>query len=144
MKRTLALGLLAVGLLLAGCGGGDDNGGEKQSLNLETFTSPNGNIGCIADENQVRCDIRDKEWPVPPNDDCDLDYGNGLSVADGPGEIVCAGDTAMNDGPSLGEGNINMVGPFECESIEAGEGIRCENVQTSHGFELSTERFKTY
>lgn len=138
--RSSAAALLA-GLAIAGCGGGS---GEKQSLNLETFTSPDRNIGCVADDDMVRCDIRRKTWQVKPDPSCSLDYGNGLSVADGPGEIVCAGDTAMNNGPVLGQGSINMVGPFECETDEAGGSMRCENVSTGHGFEMSAAGYEVF
>lgn len=147
-KRTIRSSVLAVllaGLALAGCGGGeepDDPG--KPSLNLETFTSPDGNIGCIADNEQVRCDIGEKTWKVKRDPSCQLDYGQGLAVADGPGEIVCAGDTTMSDGPPLGPGSINMVGQFECETGEAGDRMRCENLDTGHGFELSPDRYELF
>lgn len=143
--RTSFLAVLLAGLTIAGCGGGNEPADPgKQSLNLETFTSPDGNIGCIADNDQVRCDIGEKTWKVKRDPDCQLDYGQGLAVADGPGEIVCAGDTTMNNGPALGPGNINMVGPFECETSEAGDSIRCENLQTTHGFELSPNRHELF
>ncbi|MBN8866616.1 MAG: hypothetical protein J0H98_03585 [Solirubrobacterales bacterium] len=137
--RSSALVLL-VGLAVAGCGADKQ---EKLSLNLDTFTSPSGNIGCIADDSMVRCDIAKHDWTVKPNPKCQLDWGNGLSVAGGPGRIVCAGDTTMNSGSALATDKINMVGPFECQS-EGEDGMRCENMTTGHGFELSPERYDTF
>lgn len=143
IPRSIAA-LAAAGLILTGCGGGDGDPG-KPSLNLRGFTTPAGNIGCIAAAGTVRCDIARHTWRVKPNPDCPVDWGNGLSIArHGKGRIVCAGDTVMNDGPALGPGSINMVGPFECESGETGDSMRCENLRTSHGFELSPSSWRTY
>ena len=132
---------LAAGFLIAGCGS-DPQG--SVSVNLETFTSPDGNIGCIADETMVRCDIRHKDWKVKRDPKCQLDYGNGLTLADGKAELVCAGDTTLTDGPKLVTGMINMVGPFECSTSEFGDTMRCENMLTGNGFELSTESYELF
>jgi hypothetical protein len=141
-KTSSALALLLAGLAFAGCGSVDKQ--ESVSVNLETFTSPDGNIGCIADETMVRCDIRHKEWKVKKDPSCQLDYGNGLTVADGKASLTCAGDTTLSDGPKLGTGMINMVGPFECMTNDWGDGMRCENVLTGNGFELSAEDYETF
>jgi len=144
MSRKLKLILsstLVAGLIVAGCGADKQ---ESVSVNLETFTSPSGNIGCIADDNLVRCDIRKNTWKVKKDPKCNLDFGNGLTVADGPAEIVCAGDTTLNSGPELGSHLINMVGPFECTSGEDGKSMRCENVRTGNGFELSPDDYELF
>lgn len=150
-RTPIAISALAVALLagaLAGCGGNGANEPqerpEKQSLNLEKFTSPKGNIGCIATDKVIRCDIRKKTWTVKPNPDCPVDWGNGLSVGKGPGRIVCAGDTVMGQWVTLGAGNLNMVGPFECETGPAGNDMRCDNVHTGHGFELSPDEYRVF
>lgn len=141
LSSLLAVAVAVAGLVIVGCGVDKQ---ESVSVNLETFTSPTGNIGCIADETMVRCDIRKSSWKLKPNPDCQLDWGNGLSVADGPGEIVCAGDTTMNSGPEVAYGTINMVGPFECMTNETGNSMRCENMNTGHGFEMDPATYKTF
>jgi hypothetical protein len=141
LKLTLSSALLAC-LLVAGCGTDKQ---ESTSLNLDTFTSPAGNIGCIADDTLVRCDIKKHSWKVKKDPKCQLDYGNGLSVsADGKGEVVCAGDTTLNSGPVLGYGSVNMVGSFECQTDEAGDSMHCENVTTGHGFDLSPDEYSVF
>ena len=140
LKLILSSALVA-GLIFAGCGTDKQ---ESVSVNLETFTSPDGNIGCIADETMVRCDIRQKDWKVKRDPKCQLDYGNGVTLADGKAELVCAGDTTINDGPDVGPGMVNMVGPFECTSGDFGDVMRCENMNTGNGFELSTESYKLF
>jgi len=137
-----ALMLLIAGLLVAGCGADKQ---ESVTLKLESFTSPAGNIGCIADETMVRCDIKRHSWNVKRDPSCQLDYGNGLAVADQHGYVVCAGDTTLNDGSELPQGNINMIGSFQCQTDdEKGNSIRCENVTTGHGFELDPEKYSTF
>lgn len=148
LRTPIAISVLTAAVAVAGfagCGGDSpEKRPEKQSLNLEAFTSPKGNIGCIASDEMVRCDIKKKGWKAKPNPDCPVDWGNGLSVGKGHGRIVCAGDTVMNDGPTLGPGNLNMVGPFECETSPAGDDMRCENVHTGHGFELAPDAYRVF
>lgn len=144
MSRRLLSGFLVAllaGLVFAGCGTDKQ---ESVAVNLETFTSPDGNIGCIADETMVRCDIKHKKWKVKRNPKCNLDYGNGLMLADGKATLVCAGDTTLNSGPDVGPGMINMVGPFECSTSEFGDTMRCENMKTGNGFELTPESYDTF
>lgn len=138
----LALLVVISGLAVGGCGTDKQ---ESLALNLDTFTSPAGNIGCIADDNQVRCDIKKHSWTVKPDPKCQLDYGNGLMVsAEGKARVVCAGDTTLNDGSELADGYINMVGSFECRTDEEGDSMRCENLTTGHGFELSPDDYELF
>lgn len=144
IRNSLAALLIGAATLVYGCGGGSEQ--EPLTLNLDTFASPDGNVGCIADEQMVRCDIALPDWKVVDRTgDCQLDYGQGISVGtEGKAEFVCAGDTTLGSHPVLPANKINMVGPFECQSNEAGDGIVCDNIHTGHGFELSTADFETY
>src|SRR5687767_11028272 len=41
------------------------------------FSTPSGNIACHLSAKAVRCDIAKKDWkPTPPEEPCELDYGN--------------------------------------------------------------------
>jgi len=140
LKLILSSAVVA-GLILTGCGADKQ---ESVTVNLETFTTPDGNIGCIADDSMVRCDIKHKQWKVKRDPKCQLDYGNGLTLADGKAELVCAGDTTLNSGPDIAPGTINIVGPFECSTNEFGDSMHCENINTGYGFDLSADDYGTF
>ncbi|MBO0677394.1 hypothetical protein JRC04_07955 [Mycolicibacterium sp. S2-37] len=103
------------------------------------FTSPSGNIGCIMDASQVRCDIAQREWaPPPPPPDCPLDYGQGIVLdAGGPAQWVCAGDTALAGGPPLPFGESAGMGDLRCDSTPT--GMTCRDVITGHGFSIARQ-----
>ena len=65
-------------------GGDETNGGGGDSLHLQAFQSPSGNIGCIMFEGGARCDIDKHSWTPPPRPaSCSdqVDYGQGLAVS---------------------------------------------------------------
>ncbi len=107
---------------------------------LVGFASPSGNIGCYMDSTQVRCDIRNRDWRPPQRPRwCPLDYGQGLIVtARGRGHYVCAGDTALDHQRTLHYGASIRRGAFSCTSLTS--GMRCTNLRTHHGFELSRQK----
>ncbi|MCV6980694.1 hypothetical protein H7I53_10745 [Mycolicibacterium pulveris] len=108
------------------------------------FTSPSGNIGCMMDASQVRCDIRERDWaPPPPPPDCPYDYGQGLSLhAGGTATFVCAGDTALAGGGPLAYGQSHTDGVLRCDS--AMSGITCRDVETGRGFSISREGYRFF
>ena len=102
----------------------------------EFFSSPTGNIGCSMADDGVRCDVRERSWSPPPKPgNCQLDWGQGVSVGSGEAGYVCAGDTTLGGTQVLQYGESSEVGGFVCESSEA--GMRCENTGTGHGFDVS-------
>lgn len=108
------------------------------------FSSPTGNIGCYLDVGSgIRCDIKTRTWappPAPPS--CQLDYGQGLMVGQGPGAFVCAGDTVLGSSNVLAYGSIAQRGPFRCDSEES--GMTCVDTQTGHGFFLSSQSYLAF
>lgn len=108
---------------------------------LTGFTSPSGNIGCYIDKHSVRCDIDQRDWEPPPApSDCQLDYGQGISLnAGGSPEFVCAGDTALGDGEPLAYGQSIGAGLLRCESEES--GMSCSDAETGRGFTISKESY---
>ncbi|HWI22147.1 MAG TPA: DUF6636 domain-containing protein [Baekduia sp.] len=110
---------------------------------LESFRSPSGNIACIGIDAEVRCDVRAKTWSPPPRPaDCQLDYGQGLSITAGDEpRIVCAGDTTLNpNAPVLAYGEANKTGLITCKSAQA--GITCIDDETGRGFFISRDSYK--
>jgi hypothetical protein len=128
-------------------GGGD---GAPPAADVEVdesaaFATPTGNIECFIDKLTVRCDIAERSWkpPAPPAD-CELDYGQGVTLAaGGPAELVCAGDTVIGpNGPELPEGQSISAGLLRCESAES--GLTCRDIETGRGFELSAEGYELF
>lgn len=109
------------------------------------FRSPSGNIGCQISAAHTRCDIRDKSWSVPRPKGCpsSSDYGQGLYVTrnGGRGRVVCAGDTALNEGPTLAYGRSVSAGAMTCRSARS--GVRCVN-RRGHGFKISRGGYKLF
>jgi hypothetical protein len=113
------------------------------AFQLKSFQTSDKNIGCVLDFGRgsygggARCDIREHTWKTPKTPrSCELDYGQGLAVGlHGKAGFVCAGDTALGEGPRLGAGKSVAVGPYECKVF--GEAVRCVNHRTKRGFKLS-------
>lgn len=135
-----ALGVLAsvgaVGLLFAGPAGAEDTA---------DFSSPSGNIDCLALNGSVRCDIADRDWAPPPRPaDCpsETGYGQGITVdAYGPARFVCAGDTTMGNWAPLPYGQYWAGGGLSCNSEPS--GMRCSN-SDGHGFNLSRQGYELF
>lgn len=131
--RQLALLVLPAALLLV-----------PTAAQAGPFQSPSANIGCFVNREFARCDIRHKEWKSPPKPkNCELDWGFGAAVDEkGKAGIVCAGDTALGQGPKLGYGKTIEKGPFACKSLMS--GVRCKNGKTGHGFFISRQSYKLF
>lgn len=120
----------------------------SEILELDSFQSPSGNIGCLIVDGNARCDISARNWLPPPRPaDCpgETDYGQGLQVSsgDGPGSVVCAGDTALNLGaPKLEYGTAASIGAIVCVSRKA--GIACTDGPSGHGFFISRDEYRTF
>ena len=108
------------------------------------FWAPSRNIGCYVGSDVARCDIVSKSWKPPaPPDDCELDFGGGVSVSQREeGTLTCAGDTVLGADETLHYGEAVKVGDFTCDSESA--GVRCENTATGHGFTLSREKYTLF
>lgn len=108
------------------------------------FASPSGNIGCVMDSTQVRCDILERYWaPPPPPPDCEYNYGQGIVLdATGPARFVCAGDTALASGGPLAFGDSVSAGLLRCES--APSGMTCRNTHSGQGFSIAREGYRFF
>jgi hypothetical protein len=90
---------------------------------------------------QARCDVKNHSWVAPPAPKfCDLDWGFGVQVGDRRGaSYVCAGDTVADaKSPVLGAGGVVGVGPYSCTVLPVADTtVRCQNLRTGRGFEVS-------
>jgi eukaryotic-like serine/threonine-protein kinase len=102
------------------------------------FATPSRNIACQMSADEVRCDVVERTWQVPPAPaDCPLAYGTGASLTgQGAGTLTCAGDTVADPGlATLAYGQGVRLSGVVCVSRES--GLRCENTGTRHGFRVS-------
>lgn len=111
---------------------------------LTGFTSPSGNIGCMIDTLQIRCDIRERDWAPPPRPaDCEFDYGQGITLGPGrPAQFVCAGDTALGGGPPLSYGDSIKADVLLCTS--ASSAMTCRDTATGHGFSIARQGYQLF
>jgi len=124
---------------------GETSSGET-SGGLESFQTPSGNIGCYIGPEGARCDIAERDWTAPRPQDCpsEVDSGQGLEVtASGPGQVVCAGDTALNpDARALPYGDEIQAGDFTCHSRE--DGVECLDDGDGRGFFISKQSYRLF
>ena len=111
------------------------------------FKTPSNNIYCQFNEGvrgdvptYLRCDIKETYRALPPRpSNCELDWGNAYAVyeEDRPGELLCAGDTVIDDAlPTLLYGDVWRTGSIRCKSERT--GLTCINA-LSRGFFLSKD-----
>lgn len=107
-----------------------------------SFRTPSGNIWCAISDTEARCDITEKSWAPPPKPaDCELDWGDAISVDAENAAFVCAGDTVQEDSaPVLPYGGVVERGDLRCRSEE--QGVTCEHRPTGNRFLLSRQRYE--
>ena len=118
------------------------------SAALKQFVTPSGNIGCIGDAREVRCDIRQTSATGPKRPkSCDLDWGDAYRLGPtGRARGVCHGDTVL---PTPGDGTrviaygttIRLSPNLRCASRRT--GLTCSN-NAGHGFKLSRAVIKLF
>jgi hypothetical protein len=108
------------------------------------FETPSSNVGCFIDPKAVRCDIRERNWDPPPDEEnCELDYGQGIALsASGEAKFVCAGDTTLGGPATLPYGAVSRRGALRCRS--GTKGITCSEAAGGHGFFLSRESYRIF
>jgi hypothetical protein len=114
-----------------------------ETVRLESFRSPTGNIGCQLGAGAARCDIDRRDWSPPPKPgDCEFDWGQGIAVEAGRAEFVCAGDTARDPtAPVLRYGQDSQIGGFRCASRQ--DGITCRS-SSGRGFFIARDRYRLF
>lgn len=108
------------------------------------FQSPSKNITCALTTGSVRCDIGNRNWqpPAAPSS-CQLDWGQGMTIANGKVSFVCAGDTVMGTATFvLPYGSSVRAGSVQCDSGNA--AMRCTDQKTQHGFTLSVQDYNIF
>jgi hypothetical protein len=108
------------------------------------FQSPSGNIGCTMAKTGVRCDIRKREWSIPPKPrSCDFDWDGSLGLnRTGRAHFLCVSDSAFGVGGVLPYGQSKSRGRFTCKSRTT--GVRCVNRRNGHGFKVSRQSVRRF
>jgi hypothetical protein len=113
-----------------------------------SFVTPSGNIYCGlagADLNLLRCEIRSRLNPLPPQPYtgyCEFDWGSGLLLSrSGKPEILCISDSIAGSDFTLGYGETWMLKGFKCVSEKT--GLTCENT-AKQGFHLSRKKWEVF
>ena len=109
------------------------------------FVTPSRNIACRMSTGDVRCDVVQRTWEVPPPPaECTRSYGTGAVLAgSGKGELSCVGDTVADPSLSvLDYGQGVRFGDMVCVSKE--NGMRCENPRTGHGFAVARASYDLF
>jgi hypothetical protein len=112
---------------------------KEKTVEKASFLSPTKNIGCYLDATIAHCDVRDRNWTLPPRPkSCDpargTDWGDGVEVRNQQkGSVACTSDSALGPNhPVLAYGQALRAGSMWCVSARA--GMRCTNSSTGHGF----------
>ena len=137
--KTVLVGVLAAAAALTVA--------PPASADIVSFVSPSGNIACMTDMTEVRCDIRERSWSPPPKPaDCPefTGWGQGITLSETGGpQFVCAGDTVLGDTTAyvLNYGERHSLPGYACGSGPA--GVTCTN-QENHGFTISREAYRFF
>ena len=126
------------------------------SADFMHFTTPSGNIDCVADFDAptVDCLVEKASWPqVPPRPaDCDVNWiGTEITLARGRVSLgSCRGDigplcvTQTGDCPALGYGrSLTLPTRVRCTSRRAGLTCRARN-GAGAGFTVSRQGYRVF
>ncbi len=78
---------------------------KEKTVEKASFLSPTKNIGCYLDATIAHCDVRDRNWTLPPQPkSCDpargTDWGDGVEVRNQQkGSVACTSDSALGPKP---------------------------------------------
>lgn len=104
---------------------------------VETFTTPSGNIGCTIDAERARCVIKTFDYDPPePPDGCAMDEWGSIVVANSEGAgFSCSPAQFPTDGQALDYGQTVSAHGMTCESSES--GVTCRSEETDSSFSVA-------
>ena len=113
------------------------------------IVTPSGNIGCLGDRTEVRCDVLQTTGTPPTRPkSCHFDWGNAFGLKPtGRGRGLCASDTVVP-----GPGQKGVITLAYGSSTSFGTAMRCTSRRTGltcrndggHGFTLSRTVIKVF
>jgi hypothetical protein len=118
---------------------------DRFGTDAAEFVTPSGNITCRMDTDEVRCDVAQQTWKLPAKPaDCTGDFGTGtVLTGTAPAELSCVSDSLADPSlETLEYGTAVRRDGVLCASRE--NGVRCENEQTHHGFQVARAAFELF
>jgi hypothetical protein len=118
---------------------------SSYGADVTRFATPSGNIACAMSAAEVRCDVAQRSWTIPPAPPgCAGEFGAGTVLAGtGRGELSCVSDTLADPGLKvLDYGTAVRRDGVVCASRET--GVRCENESTGHGFQVARAAYELF
>lgn len=108
----------------------------------QTFTSPDGNLGCVVEPAYARCDFVKRDFALPPApSDCSSGWGHGIELQAGTkAGFFCGSDFVTGSKNVIAVGRGIRVGFVECDVVRAGE-VACHGTSDAHGFRVSRARY---
>ncbi|MCW4351963.1 hypothetical protein ONR57_01440 [Hoyosella sp. YIM 151337] len=91
---------------------------------------------------EARCDILDYTYTPTSAVECDLAWGQSLSVDFEESGFVCAGDTVFGSYPVLDYDHRTQIGKTICASEAS--GVTCFHNLTGSGFFLSRDAYRIF
>ena len=136
---------------------------DASARSTTAFASPSGNIVCgMSSEGGVRCDVAIAQWSLPKKPaDCELAWGDSVSLFDGRVALACHGDTVLYSA-AVGAAETWWNGQPGSQVVTAGErgqlvalaygasirsggvtctsqtdGVHCTDAKSGRGFDIS-------
>ncbi len=111
------------------------------AVEMDTLSSPTGNITCTLEENSVGCSVVERDFSEAGLEDCD-DGPYSIRVAEAEAALACGSSFLTDTGATLEYDQSAVHGDMACTSRF--DGMTCWNTITGHGFMVNRATYETF